>query len=115
MLCLQARYNNHWTRNVIANKEGSKLYISVGSASNVGEQGMDKEERRAAILEVNTDGSDEIIYAGGIRNPVGMDWTQVTGELWTAVNERDKIGNNLVARLYLTSVKKGGWHGWRKL
>lgn len=104
-------YNNHWTRNVIANKEGNKLYISVGSASNVGEQGMDKEKRRAAILEVNTDGTDEVIYASGIRNPVGMDWNPVTGELWTAVNERDKIGNNLVPD-YLTSVKKGGWYGW---
>ena len=104
-------YNNHWTRNVIANKEGNKLYISVGSASNVGEQGMDKEKRRAAILEVNTDGTDEVIYASGIRNPVGMDWNPVTGDLWTAVNERDKIGNNLVPD-YLTSVKEGGWYGW---
>ncbi|WP_036151439.1 PQQ-dependent sugar dehydrogenase [Maribacter forsetii] len=104
-------YNNHWTRNVITNKEENKLYISVGSASNVGEQGMEKEKRRAAILEVNVDGSGEVIYASGIRNPVGMDWNPVTGELWTAVNERDKIGNNLVPD-YLTSVKKGGWYGW---
>lgn len=104
-------YNNHWTRNVITNKEGNKLYISVGSASNVGEQGMEKEKRRAAILEVNVDGSGEVIYASGIRNPVGMDWNPVTGELWTAVNERDKIGNNLVPD-YLTSVEKGGWYGW---
>jgi len=104
-------YNNHWTRNVITNKEENKLYISVGSASNVGEQGMEKEKRRAAILEVNVDGSGEVIYASGIRNPVGMDWNPVTGELWTAVNERDKIGNNLVPD-YLTSVKKDGWYGW---
>ncbi|WP_396632445.1 PQQ-dependent sugar dehydrogenase [Maribacter sp. R86514] len=104
-------YNNHWTRNVITNKEENKLYISVGSASNVGEQGMEKEKRRAAILEVNVDGSGEVIYASGIRNPVGMDWNPITGELWTAVNERDKIGNNLVPD-YLTSVKKGGWYGW---
>jgi len=104
-------YNNHWTRNVITNKEENKLYISVGSASNVGEQGMEKEKRRAAILEVNVDGSGEVIYASGIRNPVGMDWNPVTGELWTAGNERDKIGNNLVPD-YLTSVKKGGWYGW---
>jgi len=104
-------YNHHWTRNIIANQEGSKIYISVGSASNVGEQGMEKEERRANILEVNPDGTGEIIYASGLRNPVGMDWNPVTGELWTAVNERDKLGNNLVPD-YATSVKKGGWYGW---
>lgn len=104
-------YNNHWTRNIIANADGSKIYISVGSASNVGEYGMEKEERRAAILEINPDGSGEVVYASGIRNPVGMDWNPVTGELWTAVNERDKLGNNLVPD-YITSVKKGGWYGW---
>ncbi|PKD18263.1 L-sorbosone dehydrogenase [Salegentibacter salinarum] len=104
-------YNNHWTRNLLANEDGSKIYVSVGSASNVGEYGMDKEERRAAILEINTDGSGEKIYASGLRNPVGMDWNPVTGELWAAVNERDKIGNNLVPD-YITSVKEGGWYGW---
>ena len=104
-------YNNHWTRNLIANADGNKIYISVGSASNVGEYGMDKEVRRAGILEINPDGSGEQIYASGIRNPVGMDWNPVTGELWTAVNERDKLGNNLVPD-YITSVKKGGWYGW---
>ena len=70
-------YNNHWTRNIITNEAGDKIYISVGSASNVGEQGMEKEERRANILEVNPDGSGEIIYASGLRNPVGMDWNPV--------------------------------------
>ncbi|HEA23011.1 MAG TPA: sorbosone dehydrogenase family protein [Pricia antarctica] len=104
-------YNNHWTRNIITNKERNKVYISVGSASNVGDQGMEKEERRANILEVNPDGSGEIVYANGLRNPVGMDWNPVTGDLWTAVNERDKLGNNLVPD-YITSVKKGGWYGW---
>ncbi len=104
-------YNNHWTRNIITNEAQDKIYISVGSASNVGEQGMDKEERRAAILEVNPDGTGEITYASGLRNPVGMDWNPVTGELWTAVNERDELGNNLVPD-YATSVKKGGWYGW---
>lgn len=104
-------YNNHWTRNLIAGKDGKKIYISVGSASNVGEYGMEKEERRAAILEINPDGSGEKIYAAGLRNPVGMDWNPVTGELWTAVNERDKIGNKLVPD-YITSVKENGWYGW---
>lgn len=104
-------YNNHWTRNIITNTDKSKIYISVGSASNVGEQGMEKEERRANIIEVNPDGSGEVIYADGLRNPVGMDWNPVTGELWTAVNERDKLGDNLVPD-YATSVKKGGWYGW---
>ncbi len=104
-------YNNHWTRNVITNKDKSKLYLSVGSASNVGEQGMEKEERRANIIETNLDGSGEIIYAYGLRNPVGMDWNPVTEELWTVVNERDKLGDELVPD-YLTSLKKGGWYGW---
>ena len=104
-------YNNHWTRNLLASKDGSKIYISVGSASNVGEYGMDKEVRRAGILEINPDGSNEKIYASGLRNPVGMDWNPVTGELWTAVNERDMLGNNLVPD-YITSVKKDGWYGW---
>jgi len=104
-------YNHHWTRNLISNKDGSKIYISVGSSSNVGEYGMEKEERRAAILEINPDGSGEKIYASGLRNPVGMDWNPVTGELWTAVNERDKLGNNLVPD-YITSVKEDGWYGW---
>jgi len=104
-------YNNHWTRNLLASKDGSKIYISVGSASNVGEYGMDKEVRRAGILEIDPDGSNEKIYASGLRNPVGMDWNPVTGELWTAVNERDNLGNNLVPD-YITSVKEGGWYGW---
>lgn len=104
-------YNNHWTRNLLANQEGSKIYVSVGSASNVGEYGLDVEKRRAAILEINPDGSGEIIYATGLRNPVGMDWNPVTNELWTAVNERDKLGDNLVPD-YITSVKKDGFYGW---
>ena len=104
-------YNNHWTRNLIANADGSKIYISVGSASNVGEHGMDKEIRRADILEINPDGSGEIIYACGLRNPVGMDWNPANGELWTAVNERDELGDGLVPD-YITSVQKGGFYGW---
>jgi hypothetical protein len=72
---------------------------------------MEKEHRRANIIEINPDGTGEIIYADGLRNPVGMDFNPVTGELWTAVNERDKLGNHLVPD-YVTSVKRGGWYGW---
>jgi len=104
-------YNHHWTRNMITNKDKSKFYITVGSSSNVGEHGIEKEERRAAILEINPDGTGEKIYASGIRNPIGIDWNPVTGELWAAVNERDKLGDNLVPD-YATSVKEGGFYGW---
>lgn len=104
-------YNNHWTRNLIANKDNSKIYVSVGSGSNVGENGMENELRRANILEINPDGSSEIIYASGLRNPVGMAWAPGTNTLWTAVNERDELGDDLVPD-YITSVKKGGFYGW---
>lgn len=104
-------YNNHWTRNIITNTDGSKIYVSVGSGSNVAEHGIDKEIRRAAILEINPDGTGEKIYASGLRNPVGMDWNPVNGELWTAVNERDELGDDLVPD-YITSVKKDGFYGW---
>lgn len=101
----------HWTRNIIANEAGSKIYIAVGSSSNVAENGIDKETRRADILEVNPDGTGERVYASGLRNPVGMDWAPRTNMLWTAVNERDELGDNLVPD-YLTSVKEGGFYGW---
>lgn len=104
-------YNNHWTRNIIANPEGTKIYVSVGSGSNVGENGMDKEVRRADILEINPDGTGEKIYAAGLRNPVGMDWNPANKELWTAVNERDELGDDLVPD-YVTSVKRDGFYGW---
>jgi glucose/arabinose dehydrogenase len=104
-------YNNHWTRNIIANNDGTKIYISVGSGTNVAEKGMEVERRRANILEINPDGSGEKIYASGLRNPVGMDWATGTQTLWTAVNERDKLGDDLVPD-YLTSVKDGGFYGW---
>jgi len=104
-------YNNHWTRNLIANAEGSKFYISVGSASNTAEHGMDEEHRRAGILEVNPDGSGEIMFASGLRNPVEMSWNPVTQELWTAVNECGELGDDLVPD-YITGVKKGGFYGW---
>ena len=104
-------YNHHWTRNLIASEDGSKIYITVGSSSNVGEYGMEREKRRANIIEINPDGSGEKIYASGLRNPVGVDWNPVTGELWAAVNERDNLGNELVPD-YITSVKEGGFYGW---
>jgi glucose/arabinose dehydrogenase len=104
-------YNNHWTRNIIANKDGTKLYISSGSGSNVAEHGIESEYRRACIIEINPDGSGERLFATGIRNPVGMDWEPVTGALWTAVNERDNLGDDLVPD-YVTSVKDGGFYGW---
>lgn len=104
-------YNNHWTRNIVASKDGKKIYISVGSGSNVAEHGMANEIRRANILEVNTDGSGEIVYASGLRNPVGMDWAPGTSTLWTVVNERDMLGDDLVPD-YLTSVQRGGFYGW---
>lgn len=99
----------HWTRNIIANPSGSKIYVAVGSGSNVAENGFDKEHRRACILEINTDGSGERIYASGLRNPVGMAWNGNT--LWTAVNERDELGDDLVPD-YITSVQEGGFYGW---
>lgn len=104
-------YNNHWTRNLLANADGSKIYISVGSASNNAEHGMEEEKRRANILEINPDGSGERIFASGLRNPVGMDWNPGNNELWTAVNERDDLGDGLVPD-YVTSVKEGGFYGW---
>lgn len=104
-------YNNHWTRNIISNKDGSKIFISVGSAGNVGEDGMDKEIRRAAILEVNPDGTNERIFASGLRNPVGIALEPTTNILWTSVNERDELGDALVPD-YITSVKENGFYGW---
>ena len=104
-------YNNHWTRNIIANKNETKIYVSVGSASNVAEHGMEEEIRRANILEINPDGSGERIYASGLRNPVGMAWEPVHNTLWTAVNERDELGDELVPD-YITGVKDGGFYGW---
>lgn len=104
-------YNNHWTRNLLSNKDGSKIFVTVGSGSNVAEHGMKNEIRRANILEINPDGSGERIYAGGLRNPVGMGWAPGTSTLWAAVNERDELGDELVPD-YMTSVKEGGFYGW---
>ncbi|MGE8067375.1 PQQ-dependent sugar dehydrogenase [Pseudomonas sp. NPDC089569] len=103
--------NHHWTKNVIASKDGSKLYVTVGSNSNVGEHGMDQEQGRAAIWEVDRATGKHRIYASGLRNPNGMAWEPRTGALWTAVNERDEIGSDLVPD-YITSVKDGAFYGW---
>jgi len=103
--------NHHWTKNVIASKDGSKLYVTVGSNSNVGENGLDQEEGRAAIWEVDRATGNHRIFASGIRNPNGLAWEPQSGALWTAVNERDEIGSDLVPD-YITSVKDGGFYGW---
>ncbi len=103
--------NGHWTRNLIANADGSKLYVAVGSASNIADYGIEAEEGRAAIWEFNPDGSGARVFATGLRNPVGMDWAPDTNALWTAVNERDMLGDNLVPD-YMTSVRDGGFYGW---
>jgi glucose/arabinose dehydrogenase len=104
-------YNNHWTRNIVTNTQKNKIYISVGSGSNVGEHGMANEVRRADIIEVNVDGSGEKIYASGLRNPAGLYFQPQSGVLWAAVNERDELGDNLVPD-YITSVKEGAFYGW---
>ncbi len=103
--------NGHWTRSLIANADGTKLYVAVGSSSNIADNGMAVEEGRAAIWEFNPDGSEARIFASGLRNPVGMDWAADTGALWAAVNERDMLGDNLVPD-YMTSVRDGGFYGW---
>ncbi len=104
-------YNNHWTRNIIANKDNNKIFIAVGSGSNVAEHGLENETRRADVLQVNPDGSGETVYASGLRNPAGIALQPSTGTLYAAVNERDELGDELVPD-YFTSVKQGGFYGW---
>jgi glucose/arabinose dehydrogenase len=103
--------NHHWTKNVIASKDGSKLYVTVGSNSNVGENGLDQEQGRAAIWEVDRASGQQRIFASGLRNPNGLAWEPDSGQLWTAVNERDEIGSDLVPD-YITSVQDGAFYGW---
>jgi len=103
--------NHHWTKNLLASTDGSKLYVSVGSNSNVGERGMMQEEGRAAIWEVQVDGGAHRVFASGLRNPVGMAWDAAGQVLWTAVNERDELGSDLVPD-YLSSVQDSGFYGW---
>ncbi|MGV8894693.1 MAG: PQQ-dependent sugar dehydrogenase [Burkholderiaceae bacterium] len=103
--------NHHWTKNVIANRAGSRLYVTVGSNSNVGENGMANEVNRAAIWEVDPATGAARIFASGLRNPNGLAWQPHSGALWTTVNERDEIGSDLVPD-YMTSVKDGAFYGW---
>jgi glucose/arabinose dehydrogenase len=105
------RINYHWTKNVVASADGSKLYVSVGSNSNVGGRGMHNEVERAAIWEVDPRTGAHRVFAAGLRNPVGMAWEPETGVLWTSVNERDELGSDLVPD-YMTSVRDGGFYGW---
>ena len=105
------RLNHHWTKNVIANPAGSKLYITVGSNSNVAENGLEQEQGRALIMEFDIASAQARPFAIGLRNPNGMDWQPKSGTLWTVVNERDELGNDLVPD-YLTSVKEGAFYGW---
>jgi glucose/arabinose dehydrogenase len=103
--------NHHWTKGLVASKDGAKLYASVGSNSNAAENGIEKEDRRAAILEIDVMSGQSRVFAAGLRNPVGMSLHPQTNELWTVVNERDELGSDLVPD-YLTSVKDGGFYGW---
>jgi glucose/arabinose dehydrogenase len=103
--------NYHWTKNVVADRAGTRLYVTVGSNSNVAERGIAAEHQRAAILEIDPATGSTSVYASGLRNPNGLAWEPRTGALWTVVNERDEIGSDLVPD-YLTSVERGGFYGW---
>lgn len=103
--------NQHWTKNIIASPDGTKLYATVGSNSNVAENGLEAEENRAAILEVSLPGGGTRIFASGLRNPNGLAWQPASGALWTTVNERDGLGDDLVPD-YMTSVQDGSFYGW---
>lgn len=101
----------HWTRSLLPSPDGSKLYVGVGSLSNIGEHGMDKEEGRACVYELDPATGEKRIFAGGLRNPVGLAWEPGAGTLWTVVNERDGLGDETPPD-YLTSLKDGGFYGW---
>jgi glucose/arabinose dehydrogenase len=103
--------NHHWTKNILASRDGRKLYATAGSNSNVAEHGMAEEEGRAAIWEIDLASGAKRLFATGLRNPNGLDWEPSSGELWTVVNERDELGSDLVPD-YLTSVRDGGFYGW---
>jgi glucose/arabinose dehydrogenase len=103
--------NHHWTKNVIASADGKRLYVAVGSNSNVAENGIEAESERAAIWEVNPKTGAHRVFASGLRNPVGMAWEPESGALWVAVNERDELGSDLVPD-YITAVRDGAFYGW---
>jgi len=103
--------NIHWVKNILASPDGTKLYASVGSNSNIGERGFDNEEGRAAIHEIDLSSGASRLFASGLRNPVGMAFQPDSGKLWTTVNERDELGSDLVPD-YMTSVRDGGFYGW---
>ncbi len=103
--------NHHWTKNILASRDGHRLYVTVGSNSNVAENGMANEVDRAAILEIDPATGRSRVFASGLRNPNGLDWQPDSGALWTAVNERDEIGGDLVPD-YMTSVREGAFYGW---
>jgi glucose/arabinose dehydrogenase len=103
--------NHHWTKNVVASDNGDTLFVAVGSNSNVAENGLAEEKNRAAILAIDAATGATAVFATGLRNPVGMAWNPVTGELWASVNERDELGSDLVPD-YMTSVKPGAHYGW---
>jgi glucose/arabinose dehydrogenase len=103
--------NRHWTKNLVASPDGRHLYVSIGSNSNIGENGLDVEVGRAAIWEIDVSTGQHRIYASGLRNPNGLAWEPERNKLWTAVNERDELGSDLVPD-YMTAVKDGGFYGW---
>ena len=103
--------NQHWTKNLLASRDGKRLYVAIGSASNVAEHGIAEEAGRAAIWEIDLATGRHRIFASGLRNPVGMDWEPKTGALWVAVNERDELGGDLVPD-YMTAAKDGAFYGW---
>jgi len=103
--------NHHWTKDLVASPDGSKLYATVGSNSNVAENGIEAEKNRAAILEVDIASKNVRLFASGLRNPNGPSWQPDSGALWVVVNERDELGSDLVPD-YMTSVKDGGFYGW---
>ncbi|MDQ3228153.1 MAG: sorbosone dehydrogenase family protein [Pseudomonadota bacterium] len=103
--------NHHWTKSLVANQDGTRLYVGVGSNSNIAERGMEVESNRAAILEIDPATGATRVFASGLRNPVGIAWQPQSGVLWTSVNERDELGSDLVPD-YMTSVRDGGFYGW---
>jgi glucose/arabinose dehydrogenase len=103
--------NHHWTKNLLASQDGSRLYATVGSNSNAGENGLSAEEGRAAVWEIDPSTGRHRIYASGLRNPNGLAWVPATGKLWAAVNERDELGSDLVPD-YMTSLVDGGFYGF---